>query len=87
MKNVKEREVVENEFPPPEAFWDAGDLGCGELVLGLFVRIKKITPGGIFRVIIQDPAAPEDMPAWCRMTGHKLVCATHPEYLIQRKEK
>lgn len=82
--NLPETKLVDK---PPEASWDAGSLGCGELVLGLFGRIKAVSPGGIFRLIVQDPAAPEDIPAWCRMTGHKLVRATHPEYLIQRKEQ
>jgi tRNA 2-thiouridine synthesizing protein A len=52
----------------------------------LFGRIKTVSPGGIFRLIVHDPAAPEDIPAWCLMTGHTLLRATHPEYLIQRKE-
>jgi hypothetical protein len=25
------------------------------------------------------------LPAWCRMTGHILVSADHPVYVIQRK--
>jgi tRNA 2-thiouridine synthesizing protein A len=77
---------ITSEERNPEASWDAGDLGCGELVLGLFTRIKAVKPGGIFRLIVRDPAAPEDIPAWCRMTGHPLVRSAHPEYLIQRKE-
>ena len=82
---MKESEI-DHVFAVPEDTWDAGDLGCGELVLGLFIRMRGISPGGIFRVVASDPAAPEDLPAWCRMTGHKLVRAVHPEYLIKRKE-
>jgi tRNA 2-thiouridine synthesizing protein A len=76
----------ESGIANPEDSWEAGDLGCGELVLGLFIRMRGISPGGIFRVVATDPAAPEDLPAWCRMTGHKLVRVVHPEYLIKRKE-
>ena len=52
--------------------WDAGDLGCGDLVLELKSRLAAI-PGQILRVIALDPGAPEDIPAWCRLTGHLLV--------------
>jgi tRNA 2-thiouridine synthesizing protein A len=76
--------------PPPgsnnsaSAEWDAGDLGCGELVLSLRNRLTALSSGSILRLIAHDPAAPEDLPAWCRMTGHTLVGAEHPIYLIRR---
>jgi tRNA 2-thiouridine synthesizing protein A len=66
--------------------WDAGDLGCGELVLGLRLRLNALPGGALFRLIARDPAAPHDLPAWCRLTGHRLTHADHPVYLIQRKE-
>jgi tRNA 2-thiouridine synthesizing protein A len=61
-------------------------LACGELVLTLRVRLRDMPAGAVLRVIASDPAAPEDLPAWCRLTGHRLLAAEHPEYLIQRKE-
>ena len=67
------------------AAWDAGDIGCGELVLALRARLLALAPGGVIRVRATDPAAPEDLPAWCRLTGHLLVSADHPTYLIRRK--
>ncbi len=66
--------------------WDAGAMGCGELVLELRVRMAALPPGGRLRLVARDPGAPEDLPAWCGMTGHTLLEASHPEYLIQRKE-
>ena len=66
--------------------WDAGDLGCGELVLGLLVRMASLRPGQILRLVACDPGAQADLPAWCRMTGHVLVSAEHPVYYIRRKE-
>ena len=66
--------------------WDSGDLGCGELVLELRVRLHAMPPGGVLRLIARDPGAPQDLPAWCRMTGHTLVSQQHPVYLIRRKE-
>ncbi len=69
-----------------DAVWDAGDLGCGELVLELRVRMQALRPGQVLRLVASDPGAPADLPAWCRMTGHRLVAADPPVYLIERKE-
>jgi NifU-like protein involved in Fe-S cluster formation/TusA-related sulfurtransferase len=61
------------DAPPGTAsVWDAGDLGCGELVLELRGRLAAV-PGRVLRVIALDPGAPEDIPAWCRLTGHALI--------------
>ena len=66
--------------------WNAGDLGCGELVLELSMRLSVMRSGQVLRLIARDPGAPQDLPAWCRMTGHTLVSQQHPVYLIRRKE-
>lgn len=70
----------------PAAVWDAGDMGCGELVLALRLRLQALAPGAVLQVIARDPAAPLDLPAWCRLTGNSLRYAAHPEYHITRKE-
>jgi tRNA 2-thiouridine synthesizing protein A len=71
---------------PVDAEWDAGDLGCGDLVLELRLRVGALTPGQVFRLVARDAGAPADIPAWCRMTGHTLLSQQHPVYLIRRKE-
>lgn len=68
------------------AEWDAGHLGCGELVVELRFRLDTMKPGQIMKLTAHDPGAPADIPAWCRMTGHALVGGQPPVYLIQRKE-
>ena len=70
-----------------DAEWDAGDMGCGDLVLELRARVEALVPGRVLRLTARDPGAPADIPAWCRMTGHALVSAQHPIYLIRRKER
>ena len=70
----------------PDARWDAGDLGCGELVLELRIRIGRMQPGQVLELIARDPGAPADLPAWCGLTGHELVENDHPRYLIRRRE-
>ena len=66
--------------------WDAGDMGCGELVMELRARLNALRPGQLFRLTARDAGAPEDLPAWCRLTGHALVRAEHPVYWIQRRK-
>jgi tRNA 2-thiouridine synthesizing protein A len=75
----------ESKFDPT-ARWDAGDTGCGELVLALRNRLKALPSGALFSLRATDPGAPEDLPAWCRLCGHTLVSADHPEYVIRRKD-
>ena len=70
----------------PADAWDAGGMGCGELVLALRGRMNALPPGAVLKVTATDPAAPEDLPAWCRLTGHRLVRIDHPAYYICRRE-
>ena len=55
-----------------DEMWDAGDLGCGPLVLALRKRLRAM-PGRVLKVTALDPAAPIDLPAWCRLTRNELV--------------
>ena len=71
--------------PPPAARWDAGDMGCGELVLELRLRLAALAPGDVMHLSARDAGAPEDLPAWCRLTGNDLLAARHPEYFIRRR--
>ena len=77
---------MDHAAAPAVAEWDAGHLGCGELVVELRFRLETMKPGQIMKLTAHDPGAPADIPAWCRMTGHALVGGQPPVYLIQRKE-
>lgn len=68
----------------PPTDWDAGDMGCGELIMALRNRLKAMPSGSVLRLIARDPGAIEDLPSWCRLTGHVLVRAEHPVYVIRR---
>ena len=69
-----------------DAEWDAGWMGCGELVLELRFRMASLRPGQVMLLTAKDSGAPEDIPAWCAMTRHRLVRAEHPRYFIARRE-
>lgn len=78
--------MADDREQEPAGSWDAGDLGCGELVYDLMVKLRALEPGQLFRLTARDPGAPADIPAWCRLTKNALVRAEPPHYLIRRKE-
>ena len=61
-------------------------MGCGDLVLELRPTLSAIAPGAVLMVTATDPGAPEDTPAWCRLTGNLLVSSKYPDHWIRRKE-
>ncbi|WP_240675929.1 sulfurtransferase TusA family protein [Ammoniphilus sp. CFH 90114] len=69
--------------------YDAGPTGCGELIMNLFMTMKKMEPNQIIEVVSYDPGAREDIPAWCRLQGHTLLERRDVEkinhYYIQKK--
>ena len=65
--------------------WDASHLGCGGLVMQLRKRLLQLKPGQRIAVCADNAGARSDLPAWCRVTGHRLVSSTHPVYVIERK--
>jgi tRNA 2-thiouridine synthesizing protein A len=69
-----------------DAEWDAGTRPCGQLIVELCRRIRALKPGQVLRLVACDRGAIEDLPAWCRLTGHHLKHAEHPIYFIQRKD-
>ena len=73
--------------PAATASYDAGDLGCGDLVMELRFRLRKLPPGSVLHVTARDPAAPVDLPAWCGLCGHTLLSASHPQYWIRSKDR
>lgn len=66
--------------------WDAGDMGCGEVIILLRTRMRNLSPGEVFKLTATDIGAPEDIPAWCRLTGRRLLQAQHPHYWIEQTQ-
>ena len=71
----------------PDVVWDAGDMSCGDLVLELRLRMKRLQAGQLLALTARDPGAPQDIPAWCRLTRHSLAAAAHPHYWIRRRRQ
>jgi TusA-related sulfurtransferase len=57
---------------------DLGEKACGQLVMEVMLAMRDLAAGQTLLVIAYDPAAREDLAAWCRMTGNMPV-QTLPE--------
>jgi len=78
---------VPNPPEPSVVHVDGGDLGCARLLVLLRARALELPAGTVVHLTTSDPVAPIDLPAWCRMTGHVMLAANHPVYLIRRRER
>ncbi len=66
--------------------WDAGQTGCGVLIVGLKREIRRIEAGELLEVRAVGAGAATDIAAWCRLTGHALVAADHPTYVLKKRD-
>ena len=57
---------------------------CPLPVIALAKTIRQVGIGQIVRVRADDPAAANDIPAWCRMTGQEFVRGGEDEYDVRR---
>jgi len=64
--------------------WNAGDAGCGALVMGLKHELDQIEAGDLLKVTARGEGASVDLPSWCGITGHELVAADHPIYVLRK---
>ena len=61
---------------------DARRLLCPLPVIRTQNRIKSLAPGDILEVVCTDPGAINDIPAWCRIHGHRVVgTETQPDQI------
>jgi len=52
---------------------DARQLLCPLPVIRTQNRIAKLEAGDILEVLCTDPGAMIDIPAWCRIHGHRVM--------------
>ena len=66
---------------------DARGLRCPLPVIRLAELARVAPPGTVVQVWATDPAARADIPAWCRMRGHRYVTSRdegdHTAYVIE----
>ena len=52
---------------------DARGLLCPLPVIRVQDRIRQLASGDVLEVIATDPGTLHDIPAWCRVHGHRLL--------------
>ncbi len=52
---------------------DAKRLLCPMPVIRTQNKAEELTKGDVLKVICTDPGATNDIPAWCRINGHKVL--------------
>lgn len=52
---------------------DARRLLCPLPVIRTQNRVKDLVPGDVLEVICTDPGVLHDIPAWCRINGHRVL--------------
>lgn len=75
--------------PTADERLDAGESACGELLILVFKAMKRLPPGHVLEVVGYDRGALEDIPAWCRMTGNRLlgIDRSRPAHFFIQKRK
>ncbi|WP_285555246.1 sulfurtransferase TusA family protein [Actinoplanes regularis] len=59
---------------------------CPLPVIKLAKSMPQVAVGEIVRVLADDPAAANDIPAWCRMKGQELIATHGHQFDIRRLE-
>jgi tRNA 2-thiouridine synthesizing protein A len=57
---------------------------CPLPVIALAKALPQVPVGDVVRVLADDPAAANDIPAWCRMKGQEFVSGAGDAYEVRR---
>jgi tRNA 2-thiouridine synthesizing protein A len=60
----------------PDLVLDCLGQRCPLPVIALARAVSGLPAGAVIRVLADDPAAANDIPAWCRMRGQEYAGAT-----------
>ena len=52
---------------------DARNLLCPLPVIRVQERVKTLSSGDVLEVLCTDPGTVNDIPAWCRINGHRVL--------------
>ncbi|HIG65063.1 MAG TPA: sulfurtransferase TusA family protein [Methyloprofundus sp.] len=59
---------------------DATRLLCPLPVIRTQDKVKQLEQGDVLTVTCTDPGVLEDIPAWCRINGHKVLQTQSDDY-------
>lgn len=58
----------------PDNMFDGGDLDCGSgLILLIRDAMRQVPVDGILEMRSREPTVSDDLPPWCRMSGHEYL--------------
>jgi tRNA 2-thiouridine synthesizing protein A len=64
---------------------DSRGRRCPLPIIDLAKRLPSVRIGEVVRVLADDPAAANDIPAWCRMKGQEYLGSPAPDaYEVRR---
>ena len=70
----------------PAVVLDCRGQRCPLPVIALARRLPEVPVGGVLRVLADDPAAANDIPAWCRLRGQEYAGSPAPDtYDVRRR--
>lgn len=61
---------------------DARNLMCPLPVIRAQDKVKTMRSGERLKVICTDPGALNDIPAWCRINGHRVISTQNDQHMI-----
>jgi len=71
--------AADGETPMPNAVLDLAHepategASCAVLTPAVKAKLREMEPGQVLEVVVEDPAAREDLASWCRLSGHTLL--------------
>ena len=73
-------------LPRADALCDLGDSGCEAGTL-LKVRgvVASLAAGQVLELHSTNPTMQDDVPAWCRMTGHEYLGSSGSRYFARKR--
>lgn len=68
-----------------DAFYDAGDKGCGYgPITEISTMMQQLSTGQTMEIRATDATVAVDLPAWCRLADHEFVKQVDDRFLIRR---
>ncbi|MBI2161508.1 MAG: sulfurtransferase TusA family protein [Candidatus Rokubacteria bacterium] len=73
-------------LPRADALCDLGDSGCEA---GTLLKVRGVVASLAARQVLElhstNPTMQDDVPAWCRMTGHEYLGASGSRYFVRKR--
>lgn len=63
-------EVIKEEIMQIDQKLDCKGLSCPMPIIKLAKAVKKMKSGEVLEMLVTDPGAKADVPAWCGKTGN-----------------